>query len=315
VQITLPDAGPIRVIDLHVDMPWRVHLKGRPASLPEGPTKPDALKAGNYAAVVYPIYIPDYLNDDKPTIADADAIHDTIDKIVKEVELLVPASGQVPNDRIAVFAAIEGAGAFAADIDQIDRFVKRGVRFVGPAHARDNRLAGAATGKKGHGLTDLGKRFCERVYAAGALIDVSHLSDNAFADLVPIAKAAGAPIVATHSNARKVHNHKRNLTDAQLEIIAETGGVAGLNFHRGFLGGGKMKDVVKMVKHMVKVAGVDHVAIGSDFEGATPAGSLDDATKLPELAEALAKAGMSDADVRKIFAKNALRVLSWSPRR
>ena len=313
VTLELADSGPVPVIDLHVDTPWRVHFKGRPATLPDGPATAAELSAGHYAGIVYPIYIPDYLHHDKPTIADAEAIYDTIDKIVQAQDLLVVATGAVAPGKVAVFVSIEGAGAFAADIEQIDRFIQRGVRLVGPAHTQDNRLSGAATGKKSYGLTDLGKRFCQRVYAAGALVDVSHMSDKAFDDLVPIAKAAGAPIIATHSNARKVQHHKRNLTDAQLRTIADTGGVAGLNLHRGFLGGGKMKDIVKMTKHMIDVAGIDHVAIGTDFEGATAAKAVDDASKMPDLAAALIKAGIADADVRKLFAKNALRVLAWTP--
>ena len=311
--LALPDDGPIRAVDLHVDTPWRVHFKGRPKSADEGPATPALLRAGQYAAVVYPIYLPDYIHDDHPGIADADAVYATIDAIVAEHEALVPPSATVDADSVAVFVSIEGAGAFAEDITQIDRFVKRGVKFVGPVHARDNRLAGAATGKKRGGLTTLGKQFCERVYAAGGLVDVSHLSDTGFEDLRPIAKNFGAPIVATHSNARAKNKHRRNLTDKQLRVIGETGGVAGLNLHRGFLDSGDMAGVVAMVRHMVAIAGVEHVALGTDFEGGSATEAIKDASKLPALAEALKKAGFSDVDVRKIFAKNALRVLAWKP--
>jgi membrane dipeptidase len=311
--LSLPEDGPIRAFDLHVDTPWRVHFKGRAKSANEGPATPEKLRAGHYAALVYPIYLPDYIHDDHPTIADADAVFATIEAIVAEQELLVPAAGEIPADRVAVFVSIEGAGAFADDITQIDRFVKRGVTLIGPVHARDNRLAGAATGKSHGGLTELGKQFCERVYAAGGLVDVSHLSDAGFEDLKPIAKKFGAPIVATHSNARAKQKHRRNLTDEQLRAIGETGGVVGLNLHRGFLGSGKLKTVVQMVQHLVKVAGIDHVALGTDFEGGTATGAIEDASKLPQLAEALQKAGLSEADLRAIYARNALRVLAWQP--
>lgn len=315
--VSLAEEGPFEVIDLHVDTPWKVHFKGREVSLPEGHATPALLAEGHYAGIVYPIYIPDYLHGGHPTIADADAIFGTIDEIIGAHERLVAAIGrdkerlQVPADAVGVFVAIEGAGAFAEDITQIDRFVARGVRLVGPVHARDNALAGSATGKKGHGLTALGRDFCERVYAAGALVDVSHMSDASFEDLVPIAKKHGAPIVATHSNAREIAKHKRNLTDDQLRIIAETGGVAGLNLHRTFVGNGRLKQVVAQVMHMVKIAGVDHVAVGTDFDGGNPASSVADAAGLPKLAEALEKAGLTDAEIRKIFGANARRVLYW----
>jgi membrane dipeptidase len=155
------------------------------------------------------------------------------------------------------------------------------------------------------------------VYDKGALIDVSHLSDAGFDDLVPIAREHGAPIVATHSNARAVADNPRNLTDAQLRSIAASGGVAGLNFHGPFVtkgGDASLDDVGKMVDHMVRVAGIDHVAIGSDFDGGIrPPHGLEDASRFPALAEYLVKRGMEPGDVLKIFALNALRILAWRP--
>jgi membrane dipeptidase len=322
--IRIAASGSVDVIDLHVDTPWKVHFKGRKLSLPEGHATVPMLKQGSYAAIVFPIYIPDYINDGHPRIADADEILATIEKLVAHHDDMVAVrNGPVPDDRIGVFVAIEGAGAFAEDIEQIDRFIERGVRLVGPVHANDNALASSATGKKGgFGLTELGEAFCRRVYAAGALVDVSHMSDAAFADLAVIAREAKAPIVATHSNARALAGHKRNLTDEQLKQIGASNGVTGLNLHRTFVSTGRiqpagaeaaMDQVVAQVRHMVDTAGVDHVAIGSDFDGGNPVAALEDASRLPALAEALLASGMSDGDVRKIFALNALRVLSWRP--
>ncbi|HZO14758.1 MAG TPA: membrane dipeptidase [Polyangiaceae bacterium] len=314
--VVVPDEGDFAVIDLHVDTPWQIHFKDKPRDLSEGHATLERLREGHYAGIVYPIYIPDYLHDSHPTIADADAILATVQQLIANHELLHAVSeGPAPRGSVGVFVAIEGAGAFAEDITQIDRFIASGVRLVGPVHARDNALATSATGKGSGGLSDLGKRFCERVYRAGALVDVSHMSDASFADLVPIARAAHAPIVATHSNARAVADNPRNLTDEQLRIIGETNGVAGLNLHRNFVAQGRarMKEVVAQVKHMVEVAGIDHVAIGSDFDGGTPVGAIEHAGKFPALAAALREAGFSDPDIRKIFAKNALRILRWRP--
>jgi len=317
-RLTLPSSGPIRALDLHVDTPWKVHFKGRPKTLPDGPVTAPLLLAGGYAALVYPIYLPDYLHDDHPTIADADAIFDTIDALVAEHDALLyerelPPSGALPEGKLVIYASIEGAGAFADDVSQIERFVRRGVRFVGLVHARDNRLAGSATGKARYGLTALGKELCERVYAAGALVDVSHLSDAGIADLAPIARRFQAPIVATHSNARARQDHPRNLRDDDLRLIGQTGGVVGLNLHRGFLPGQKLSSIVSMVKHLVEVAGIDHVALGTDFDGGTPPRDLADASRMPALAAALRGAGFDEASVRKIFGTNALRVMAWQP--
>ena len=313
----LATSGRVQVVDLHVDTPWKVHFKGRPLALPKGQARPEDLGKGGYVGIVFPIYIPDYIHDWQPTIADAHAIYDTIDKLVAEHEVFVDAAKGPPQPaQVAAYVSIEGAGAFAADITQIDRFIARGVRLVGPVHAHDNLLATSATGKKyAYGLSDLGKAFCRRVYDKGALVDVSHMSDKAFADLVPIATAAGAPIVATHSNSRKLRGHKRNLTDEQLKTIAASGGVAGLNFHRSFVRrkSPKVKHLVEHVMHMIDQMGVEHVAIGSDFDGGTPV--LKNAGALPELAAALRDAGLSDPEIRKVFAGNALRVLAWQPKR
>jgi membrane dipeptidase len=310
-----PDDPP-RPIDLHVDTPWQVKFKGRAPTLPEGHATMETLEKGRYAAIVYPIYIADYLHDSNPTIADADEIYATIDTIIEKNSLLWPATkGQAPSGKITAFVSIEGAGAFAADITQIDRFIARGVVLVGPVHARDNKLATSATGTdKKTGLTPLGKKFCERVYENGALVDVSHMSDRAFDDLAAIAEKVGAPIVATHSNARAVANSPRNLTDEQLKRIAKSGGVAGVNFHSTFLkvsGEAKLADAVAHTKHMIAVAGIDHVAIGSDFDGASPPSDLADASYLPAFAKALREAGVSAEDVHKIFSENARRVLEW----
>ena len=308
------------VVDLHVDVPWQVHFKGRDPKLAEGHATVANLTAGAYGGVVFPIYLPDYLNKDAgPAVADAEAIFGTIEKIIASSGAFLPlGKGAAEPGKITSFASIEGAGAFAADVTQIDRFIERGVRLIGPVHAKNNRLASSATGEAvDFGFTDVGKQFCERVYSRGAVIDVSHLSDKGFADLVPIAKKHGAPIVASHSNARAIAGHPRNLTDDELRAIGETGGVAGLNFHSPFVAGKKkvsLDDVVKQLDHMISVAGIDHVAIGSDFDGGIkPAKGLEDASMLPALAAKLRKKGMSHEDVLKVFSLNALRVLGWRP--
>ncbi|NUP04456.1 MAG: dipeptidase [Polyangiaceae bacterium] len=310
-----PDDPP-RAIDMHVDTPWQVKYKDRPVSLPEGHATMAKLKTGQYGGIVYPIYIPDYLHDSHPTIRDAEEIFDTVESIISEHGDVLHAytKGPTPPGKVTAYVSIEGAGCFADDISQIDRFIKRGVIFIGPVHWHDSALSTSATGKdkKKRGLTEQGKAFAERVYKNGGIVDVSHMSDRGFADLVPIAERYGAPIVATHSNSRAVADHPRNLTDEQLRIIAKTGGVAGLNFYEKFVregGGATVDDLAKHALHMIEVAGVDHVGIGSDFDGGTPAKGLEDASKVPALAKALRKAGVSAEDVHKIFSENVKRVI------
>jgi membrane dipeptidase len=314
-----PRSAPVMVVDLHVDVPWQVHFKGRSRRLDEGHATLNALIAGHYGGIVLPIYLPDHTHPDGAHIEDADAVLATIESIVASSPAFLPlGAARAEPGKISAFLSIEGAGAFAADIQQIDRFIDRGVRLISPNHGKNTRLSSSATGEKvSFGLTELGRQFCERVYARGALIDISHVSDAAFADLVPIAAAHGAPIVATHSNARAVADQPRNLTDEQLRHIGRSGGVAGLNFHAPFVNGkdeAGLDDVLAQLDHMVRVTGVDHVAIGSDFDGGiTPPDGLEDASRLPALAARLMQRGMPYDDVLKIFSLNALRVLGWRP--
>jgi membrane dipeptidase len=314
--------GPPRAIDMHVDTPWQVRFKGRDVALREGQGAIGALVEGGYGGVVYPIYISDKLHGGKPTIKDAELILKTIDAILKRHEKVLwdDAKGPTPDGKITAYIAIEGAGAFAEDVTRIDGFIDRGAIFIGPVHWRDNRFATSATdkGKAKSGLTDLGKTFCERIYDKGGLVDVSHMSDRSFADTVPIAKKFGAPIVATHSNARAKADHPRNLTDEQLAIIGETGGVAGLNFYDDYVkidGPAHLSDLVDHALHMIAVAGVDHVGIGSDFDGGDPVPELADAGKVRALARALAEKGLSERDIHKIFSENVRRVMQWSKAR
>ena len=311
------DDGPFGVVDLHVDLPWQVHFKGRAAELGATETRGKAFREGGYLALVLPIYLPDKVRPEGPSIADAEAVLATIEGLSRSEPLLLPTgSAEASPGRITTFLAIEGAGAFAADPSAIDRFIARGVRLIGPAHAASTAFATSATGKDlGYGLSDAGKAFCRRIYEHGALVDVSHLSDRAFADLVPIARELGAPIVATHSSARALAKSPRNLTDDQLRTLADTGGIAGVNFHGPFVSEAAevtLDDVVRQVEHMVAVAGIDHVAIGSDFDGGIrPPVGLETPASLPSLARALRQRGWSAVDVRKVFGLNALRVLAW----
>jgi len=305
------------VVDLHVDVPWQVHVKHRDKRLGEGMASAEALRRAPYAAIVLPIYLPDKAHPDGAHLEDAEATFTTIQSILDDSPLFLPLlGGRAEPGRITTFLAIEGAGAFAEDITAIDRFIARGLRLVSPCHASNTKLASSATGKKAKfGLTDLGKQFCDRVYAGGALVDVSHVSDAAFDDIAVIARKHGAPIVATHSNARVLGKSPRDLTDAQLRAIGESGGVAGLNFHAPFVTGehdATLDDLVRQTEYMVSIAGIDHVAIGSDYDGGIrPVEGLEDASKLPTFAAALRRRGMRDADILKIFALNALRVLAW----
>jgi membrane dipeptidase len=216
---------------------------------------------------------------------------------------------------VRTWLAFEGAAPLAGDPDAVSRWSARGVRIFGLVHTSDNALATSSAGSRvpAHGLTDAGRELVRRVHASGGVVDVSHASDPATDEVIRMALADGVPAVATHSNARALAPHPRNLTDDQIRGIARTGGVVGINFHSRFLvaeGRAEIADVVRHVRHVARVAGTDHVALGSDFEGDIhPPRGLQDVAALPRLARALEADGLPRADVEKIFSRNALRVL------
>lgn len=164
-----------------------------------------------------------------------------------------------------------------------------------------------------HGLTETGFAFLEEMERLGMIVDVSHLSDAGFWD---VARMAGKPFVASHSNARTVCGHVRNLDDDMIRALAEKGGVTGLNFCPSFLEEKKEADgtrgdlavIAAHARHIVDTGGEDCLGLGSDFDGIPTNEALPDASCLPSLADALKKAGFSERQIDKIFCENVLRV-------
>lgn len=165
-----------------------------------------------------------------------------------------------------------------------------------------------------HGLTSFGIEFVHEMERLGIIIDVSHLSDAGFYDVL---KHTAKPFVASHSNARAVTNHCRNMSDDMILKLAERGGVMGINFAGEFLEEcsepgkimrSKISNMVKHIRYIVDLAGIDCVGLGSDFDGIYQDLELDHAGKMGELEKALSEAGFSNEDIEKIFYKNVLRV-------
>jgi membrane dipeptidase len=314
------DEPPPPVVDLHVDLSYQLSYKGKSIAQASGNLLADELVASGYVGVVLPLYIPHEVSNEGPRMGDLEASYR---RICTELRDRSPFAlpGTVPGQRpVRTWLAFEGAAPFAGGSPkQLDIWVARGVRLFGLVHVHDNALAsssGAAATVRTvrQGLTPAGREFVERVHAARGIVDISHASDAAVEDVLELARRAQVPVVATHSNARAVARHSRNLTDAQLRSIASSGGVSGVNFHGPYLVVGRsptMDDVVHHVRHMVNVAGIEHVAIGSDFEGGIqePPG-LEDVRGLPRLAARLRRSGFSRSEVERVFATNALRVLS-----
>ena len=180
-----------------------------------------------------------------------------------------------------------------------------GFRMMSPSHFFDNAFGGSAHGLVKGGLTDAGREMVRRMEARGMLVDVAHASAATIDDVLAMAQR---PVVASHTGVRGVCDNARNLTDAQVRGIAETGGLVGIGFWPTACGGDDVGSIARSIRHAVDVGGVEHVALGSDFDGAVP--EPFDATGLVLLTDALLEAGFADEDVAKVMGGNARRLLA-----
>jgi len=221
-----------------------------------------------------------------------------------------------------VMAAImhfEGAEAIGPDLAALDVYYAAGLRSLGVVWSRPNLFGTGvpflypSSPDVGPGLTGYGLRLVRRCNELGIMVDLSHMTERGFWD---VAATSTAPLVATHSNAHAICASTRNLTDEQLDAVATSRGVVGVNYNVGFLAPDGSKDpnlplsvLVRHVDHLVERLGIDGVVLGSDFDGATMPTDLGDASKLPNLINALADAGYGTDDLEKIGYRNWLRVL------
>lgn len=220
------------------------------------------------------------------------------------------------SDRIAVWFAHEAPDELARQPTSVGLWVTRGVRVFAIAGEADNALATAATGTGPGpvtGLTRMGREVVRQILTAGALVDVSGASDPSIDDVIELARAAHAPVIASHANARALADSPRNLSDTQIRELAKGGGVIGVTALHGQLAPGRranLQHLVRQILYLVRVAGPEHVALGIGFEaGVSPVVDFETAADFPRLASALRSAGLSQTTVSRVFHENAQRVL------
>ena len=209
------------------------------------------------------------------------------------------------NGKMSAILTIEGAAGFGFDPALLEDLYKAGFRITSLGWNEKNVLCGSH--KTGGGLTDKGREYVFEAQRLGMLIDVSHISDEAFWDIMEITQA---PAIATHSNSRAVCNVSRNLTDDMFKAICQTGGVAGLNLYTEFLGENATLDTVcDHVEHWLALGGEKHIALGGDLDGCEdlPAGFAG-VQDYPKLAQTLLNRGISEQTVQDIFWNNAMGV-------
>src|SRR5260370_1678896 len=259
----------------------------------------------------------------------------------------------VKSRKTAAVLTLEGGHQIADHLSVLRMYQRLGIRSMTLTHFRNNNWADSSTDKPRHdGLTAFGREVVREMNRIGMMVDISHVADKTFYDAIETSRA---PVIASHSSARALANHPRNMSDDMLRALAKNGGVVMVNFYDGFLdprkaeltlrsrrveaemaikypndpkrvseemdkwrvandpGKTPLSVLIDHIDHIAKVAGVDHIGIGSDFDGVPLTGlpvGMEDISKLPAITYELMKRGYSDADIRKFLGENLLRVMS-----
>jgi membrane dipeptidase len=351
------------VVDGHCDTPYR--LLRHNVHLDEHDTEAQAdlktLKESGITATFFASYVPPFYAN-RGAFAFANRLIDVIEEEARRlpdaVSLVTDSNGiraAKREGKIALMIGVEGGHAIEDSLDQLRELYRRGTRYMTLTHVNTNNWCDSSGDAGRHnGLTDFGREVVRTMNDLGMIVDISHVSDKAFYDVIETTRV---PVVATHSSCRALCRHPRNMTDDMLRTLAKNGGVCMINFFSAFIsdevaqvimnaqkrekkqggdptGGTEelpddrtdwdtylhwfqslgcpsatLDQVADHIFHAAEVAGIDHVGIGSDFDGvpSLPDG-LGTAAALPDLTARLLQRGMSDGDVEKVLGANFMRV-------
>ena len=232
--------------------------------------------------------------------------------IIRQVTTYDEIMNNESENHISALLTLEGGESLEGNVDNLYKFHEKGVRMITLTWNYDNELGYCHFDTEGKGLTKLGFEVVEQMENLHMIPDVSHGSDTLFWDVCKIAKK---PFVASHSNARCVYDRTRNMSDDMIRALAEHGGVMGMNFFAGFIsararedGMCYMEDMLKHMKHVVNVGGIDVIGLGSDFDGIGTDVEWKDAGGMELLLDGMKKTGFSESQCDKICRDNVLRV-------
>ena len=360
------------VIDTHADTPQRFLDEDYDIASTDpkdqGHISLDKAKAGNLGAEFFSIWVDPETNRGHFARHTLDLIDSVYEQAARHPDRMMMAFSVADIEhahrqhKLAALLGIEGGHSIENDIRLLRDFYRLGVRYMTLSWSNTNEFADSSGDindpkvEHHNGLTEGGKQIVQEMNRLGMLVDISHVADKTFYDAIAISKA---PVIASHSSARALTNHPRNMTDDMLRAIAKNGGVVQVNFYSAFIDENyrkaaeaqakdrdaavkaytdKMKadgktvsyidedrierewaaklprpplsSLIDHIDHIAKVAGIDHVGLGSDFDGVsgeTPEG-IDSAADLPKITQALLDRGYSANDIRKILGGNILRV-------
>lgn len=318
------------IFDLHCDTVWAMSQakeKGNTYSLQKSKLQVDEEKLvqGGYTAQCFAIFVPNDGGNRFEKCADMIALYyDELQKC-KRLRPAYSYADLIKNQQggyISAVLTMEDGCPIGESFENLQKLYDLGVRMVCLTWNYPNALGYPNIDQSRkvektdlfipdttHGLTDFGKAAVKRMNGLGVIADVSHLSDAGFYDVV---KTSEKPVVASHSNARRACGIVRNLTDDMLKKLADTGGVVGVTYVNDFVFEKKRENLldglVRHIRHIKKVIGAEHVALGSDYDGADRDILLSDASKIPLLVQRLEREGFTTGEIENITYKNAFRV-------
>ena len=284
----------------------------------------DKLKQGDYMLQCFAAFVDFEKSPESPlleVLQEIDIFHLMMEKYAKDIAPVYEFKDIRKNrdqGKISGLLTIEDAGVCMGDLSALRMLHRLGARMMTLTWNYENTLGYPATpfgkGPKSanKGLKEQGVAFISEMERLGMIIDVSHLSDEGFYD---VAKLTKKPFLASHSNSRMQCSHPRNLSDDMLRLLANRGGIVGMNFYFNFLDNdlarlkerGTAEAVVDHMEHIRKVAGLEIIALGSDFDGIDQTLDLKDASKMGVLVSAMEKRGFTASEIEKVFSLNAIR--------
>jgi membrane dipeptidase len=318
------------IIDGHVDIPYRLwdHPEDISVRTEAGHFDYERAKEGGLDAPIMSIYIPSEKENNG-----AKALADSLIDLVEGLAAANPdkfalatspdeIEEQFSRGLISLPMGMENGAPIEGDLENITYFHNRGIRYITLTHAKDNHICDASydTTRTWNGLSPFGEQVVAEMNRVGMIIDVSHITDSSFYQVIRLSKA---PVFASHSSCRYfTPGFERNMSDDQIKALGEHDGVIQINFGSYFLDADyqtrdetdttnntTVQMVADHIDHVVKLAGIDHVGFGSDFDGVSnlPAG-LKDASQMPNLLAELLRRGYSDEDIAKVCYQNTFRV-------
>jgi membrane dipeptidase len=300
------------VIDGHADTLDRVLEEGHDflESAPDFHIDLPRLTEAGVNCQVLSLWTPPEYQGERATVRALEMISAFLDMRRERADLRqVTTVGDLDPERAGFCLSFEGAEPLAGKVSLLEAFYQLGVRMIALTWNGRNPFAdGLKVGPNPSGLTELGHELVERMAELGVVLDLAHIAEPGFWDAL---KGSQGPVVATHANARALHDHPRNLKDEQLKAIAERGGLVGVTFVPSFLAPqhADLDDVLAHLDYMVRLIGEDHVALGSDFDGITaPPTRLTGVQCLPALTEGMLARGYSEDRIAKILGSNWRRV-------